>query len=254
MTIINRQHRFIYLKSRKSAGTSLEAHLLLNTPLGGDFWHTAEEIKKHGLPSRAPRVILPLRASDTPHILTVPAWIDRRWPWRFRINISEHHYAASLRSLLGPFWDSACKATNVRNPWDMLVSAWQWRRDGRAGTSAPIQTEFLEWLDAALSEDVVWQERVGAYDPRRLLNPFLFIDGHACVDVLIRQEAIDAGLQTLGERLGLDLGKLAIREKQSARRKDYRSYFDDARAESVGHFFADVLAITGYTFDPTDAA
>jgi hypothetical protein len=46
MTIINRGHAFVYLKSEKTAGTAVEAHLLTRTPLGGDIWHTAPNIHK----------------------------------------------------------------------------------------------------------------------------------------------------------------------------------------------------------------
>ena len=54
MTIIHRQHRFIYLKSAKTAGTSLEVHLLVRTALGGDLWSTASEILNYGLPRESP--------------------------------------------------------------------------------------------------------------------------------------------------------------------------------------------------------
>gem|GEM_PF-3384341 len=44
MTIVNRHHKFIYLKSMKTAGTSVEAHLLTQTSLGNDIYNTSLEI------------------------------------------------------------------------------------------------------------------------------------------------------------------------------------------------------------------
>jgi len=61
----------------------------------------------------------------------------------FRPNLLEHHAAASLAPLLGTFWDRALKATSVRNPWDIMVSAWQWRREGK-GSSPPVTAGFEE--------------------------------------------------------------------------------------------------------------
>jgi hypothetical protein len=180
----------------------------------------------------------------------LPDVVQRVLPWSWTTHIREHHEADDLQSLLGGFWASACKVTNVRNPWDMLVSAWQWRRDGRAGTSAPISVGFEEWTNAAFSGDPEWMERVYAYDPRRLLAPFVFVDGKCVVDVLIRQESINEGLSELGTRLNLPLGELAIRTKQSNRKADFRSYYTDALIEKVGDCFSDIIRITGYEFSP----
>lgn len=248
MTVINRQHRFIYLKSRKSAGTSCEAHLLLNTALGNDIWHTAMDIEQYGLPVQSRRRILRLQG-DQLRTASIPPAIYKVLPWSWTVHIGEHHEAKGLQGLLGDFWNSACKVTNVRNPWDMMVSAWQWRRDGRGGTSTPITVEFEEWMNAAFSGDKEWMTRVYAYDPRVLLAPFVFVNGKCVVDVLIRQEAINDGLTELGTRLNLPLGSLAIRTKRSKRKADFRSYYTDALIDKVNTAFADIIRITGYTFD-----
>ncbi len=247
MTVINRKHRFIYLKSRKTSGTAVEAHLLTRTPLGGDIWHTASDIRKHGLPLRRELVVFGSIGGQLVAIPEYPA-LTRRYLWRFRIE--EHHDATSLSRRLGGFWNRALKTTSVRNPWDIMVSGWAWRRDGKGGNAPPITAAFDEWVNACLSGDADWRKRVEAYDPRSLMHPFVFVGGHPAVDVVIRQERIDDGLREIGKRLGVSLPPLTIREKASNRKRDYRCYYTDQLAESVGEYFADIVSLFGYRFDP----
>lgn len=141
------------------------------------------------------------------------------------------------------------KVTSVRNPWDILVSAWQWRRDGRGGRAQPIDTGFHDWAAAALSRDPARQGRCGAYDAKNLMHPFIFIDGKLSVDYLIRQEAINEGLDWISERLGLSLAHITTREKPSRRGRDYRTYYTDDLAEQVAEYFADIIKLTGYRFE-----
>ncbi|MEJ2542107.1 MAG: hypothetical protein P8188_19440, partial [Gemmatimonadota bacterium] len=142
----------------------------------------------------------------------------------------------------------ALKVTSIRNPWDILVSAWQWRRDGRGGRAEPIEAGFREWASSALSRDPEWQERCGAYDARKLMHPFIFIDGVMSVDYLIRQEAIDDGLEWISARTGLPLGRIEVREKTSRREGGYRTYYDDDLAARVREYFEDIIEVSGYRF------
>ena len=248
MTIIHRRHRFIYLKSGKTAGTSLEVHLLKHTALGGDIWTTASEILKYGLPRRGPNIPVVVRRD---RIYTVPRGTLplRIWPGRIGPRVVEHQSAEDLAGRFGAFWEQALKVTSVRNPWDLLVSAWQWRRDGRGGRAAPISATFHEWAAAALSDDTALQERCGAYPASRIMHPFIFVDGKVAVDYMIRREEINDGLDRLGDRLGLSLGHITAVEKPSQRRADYRTYYTDELIESVADYFSDVIDITGYQFD-----
>ncbi|MFW6145617.1 MAG: hypothetical protein ACOC4Y_02330 [bacterium] len=245
MTIINRRKKFIYLKSRKTAGTSVEIHLLSNTHLGGDIWNTAGEIVGYGMPRTKRNFIVPAFGKS---IMTVPGaqLMGRIWPWRFRIH--EHHDANSLSKTLNYFWDDSIKATNARNPWDLMVSAWQWRRDGRGGATEPTTACFEEWLRAGLSGDYDWQKAVQAYDPSTLLHPFLFLNGRCAVDVVIKREAINDGLLELGRLLNAKLGSINIYEKKSSRNEDYRRYYSSELAEKVAICFSDVIKLLNYEF------
>ena len=246
MTIINREHDFVYLKSAKTAGTAIESHILTMTDLGGDIWHTADDIRKHGLPLCNRHIVLGSVGGTLRTWPDVPL-LTRLAPYRF--HVQEHHWAESLAARLGAFWTRSLKATSVRNPWDIMVSAWSWRRDGRHGKAVPISAAFDEWTRACLSGDPEWQARIDAYDPRVLMHPYLFIDGELAVDVVIRQERINDGLAELEKRLGVCVPPIAVREKASNRKRDFRSYYSDELAESVGDYFADLVSRFGYRFD-----
>ena len=248
MTIIHRQHRFIYLKSFKTAGTSVEAHLLTRTRLGGDLWSTSSEILNHGLPQKSPKTALFVWRGRV-YAFNRRSLLVRAWSDRWRPRIVEHQTASDLASQLGEFWLRAIKVTSVRNPWDILVSAWQWRRDGRGGRAEPIDTGFHAWASAALSGDDDMQKRCGAYDARNLMHPFVLIDGKVAIDHFIRQEAINDGLDSLSKQLGLKLGHIAIREKTSSRTRDYRPYYNEALADQVAVYFSDFIELTQYSFE-----
>ena len=244
MTVINRRHKFVYLKSEKTAGTALEAHFLTETEIGGDIWHTAPNIRKYGLSvRRRPYVIGSLKKK----LIAVPKIRPLAYFQRSR-QIEEHHAAAPLAALLGDFWESALKVTSVRNPWDIMVSAWQWRREGR-GNSPPVTASFEEWTRACISGDPELQARVYGYDAKALMYPYLFIDDRLVADVLIRREAIQEGLDEIGKRLGITSPTIQIRENQTFRQREHRSFYTDRLGDAVGRYFAEIIDLCGYTFD-----
>jgi hypothetical protein len=137
MTIINRNSNFIYLKSRKTASSSVEISLIAKTALGNDCYSTSREILELGM-SREHR--------NRP---MVPG-IDRAWytPGKFEQGIrkrvrglsvvfptlKQHDSAKQVRRIVGDrrFRNSTI-AVNVRNPWDALVSYYRWELTGGLG-------------------------------------------------------------------------------------------------------------------------
>lgn len=242
MTVINRKHFFVYLKSRKTAGTAVEMHLLGKTQLGGDIWHTAQEAGQQGIAFRRRPLILGAIGSR----LFASRELAQRYLWRYRIE--EHHTAEDLARLLGSFWTRALKVTSIRNPWDLMVSAWAWRKGGRNGTSAPIGATFDEWARACIGEDIEWRERVQGYDPKILIHPFVYVNGVNSIDFVIRQESISHDLDKLGQKLGITIPAIDVKTKVSERRKDYRFYYNDELCDAIARYFSDIITEFGYTF------
>lgn len=180
-------HRFIFLKTRKTAGTSLE--IALSAHLGeADVIcpiSPADEIIRAALfPNALPRnystdpaaeaayraAIRQDRLDDHGNCLEPSPQADRIF--------FNHMPAGPARRALGEaFWDRAFKFSMERHPYEKVVSLAYFRMPGAAGG------DFARLLD----EEV---ER-GAYRNFDIYS----IDGSTAVDFIIRYEALEAGIR-----------------------------------------------------------
>ena len=97
--IISHKHKFIFLKSEKTAGTSLEVSLA--SVCGPEDIITT--ITKDGLPK------------------------DYSHPHRNNNGFNPHTLPAKIISKIGiDTWNEYYKILPIRNPWDRIVSFWYW--------------------------------------------------------------------------------------------------------------------------------
>ena len=247
MSIIHRAHRFIFLKSRKTAGTSLELHFIRNTVLGNDIWVTSRDGRPHGVAPKKRNCVI--RFGDRRFFVTLPG------AGRIGADISlikQHQSAGELRRVIGDvLWNSCRKVVGVRNPWDNLLSYWRWSTRGREGRSAAVTTPFEDWAWAALSGDPKAIKSTGSIDVDKLLLSFVFDEGRPVIDVFVYFEAINDSLRHLAEILGVTIPELSFHAKTSER-PDYRRYYSDSLAEAVADKYRRYLSLTGYSFDAPD--
>lgn len=261
MTIISRPHGFIFLKSHKTASSSVEEFLIRHTPLG-DIYRTSKEIVNTGLPRERkglllPRLRSPLALSE-PRVVSVlrqpVARVSHRLGHAFKLR--QHSTATELRALSGSvFFDKAIKATTVRNPWDALVSYFRWQHSGRKGSNPAYAVDWDTFFDAAMglclrSERNHYRIRL-AYP--YLLGDYLFAQGIFCVDELLAFEDLDGSLHRLGQRMGLHFpgftSKNIHSKKTASSGIDYRAYYSDLQAEKVAEVFSPMLEVCWYRFD-----
>ena len=244
MSIVHRNHRFIFLKSRKTAGTSLELHFIKNTVLGTDVWATSRDGRHYGVAQRKRHCVL--RVGARRFFLTVPG---AGRIGNGRSLIKQHQGAEELRRVLGEgLWSSSRKAVGVRNPWDNLLSYWRWSVRGREGRSSSTATPFEDWAWAALSGDRKAIKSAGSIDINKLLLDFVFDGDEPVADVLLYFERLNDSLRQLAEILDVPIPELSMRTKASER-PDYRPYYTDSLAEAVGRKYERYLRLTGYSFD-----
>lgn len=188
--IVSHRHRFIFIKTRKTASTSVE--LFLRQFCGPDDIITRDApdderlARRLGLPSHqnhGATVVMPwdIRGRDL-------WWARRNRAYTRRAGVAMHADARAIRDLVGDnVWRTYTKITTVRNPWDATVSMYYWRKatGGSGGQERPGRT-----LDDAV-------ERSG-------LNWATYtIDDVPVVDHVIRHGRLDADLATVCEALGL---------------------------------------------------
>ncbi len=109
MVIVSHAHRFIFLKSKKTAGTSME--IALSRVCGLDNIITpislADEQLRRALGGRPPQ-----------HYTVPPL------EWRSQPHLS----ASEVREIVGPdLWGSYFKFSIEQNPWDAVISLYYWR-------------------------------------------------------------------------------------------------------------------------------
>jgi hypothetical protein len=178
--LVSHRHKFIFIKTRKTAGTSLE--LALSPFLGPD-----DIVTRVSSPDEVTRVEMGGVGQQNVKI-PVGKWKAVDWKGfvtRKPVQFFNHFPASRAREILpAEVWDSYFKFTVERNSYDLAVSAYFWRNRIEP---RPTFREFLE------------SPRVG----RHINWPLYALGDEILVDHVIRFEDFRTELPELAERLGL---------------------------------------------------
>lgn len=239
--IVSESYRFIFIKTRKVAGSSLE--LKLSSFLGPqDFMANLDERdRKRGL-ARFRRQARDLRA---PSRGVVP------------VRFSEHSPVSRALRAFGRPVEHHLIVSVERNPWDRAVSAFFWamrRADYPSRPMAEQRDGFRRYL-FRYTRPSLRTRMIGHYKHRVLSHKHLYmIDGVSMVDHMIRYECLAEDLLALGERLGLpeplrldDVGAKTTQRPRKARR--YQDFYDDETREFVAELSRWEIEAYGYDFE-----
>lgn len=156
--------------------------------------------------------------------------------------------------------DGLFKFTNVRNPYDLLVSRYlkrkgrfvddperySWAHDNpkiKASMEAAQEQPFTEWVTGQL------QKHVDRDTTAR--GPLSYLD-HA--DYVIRFESLQEGFNEVLRKLGINDPITIVSENVTSERKDgakkrhYTEFYDDASRALVAKAYAPLIERFGYTF------
>lgn len=226
--IISHQHRFIFIKTHKTAGSSIEA--LLSGLCGPDDIVTTMDPPAAGHEARnwignGPLGRLYQRYERARKIIHR----DSRM-------LGKHYYqhmsAARARELIGrETWDSYFKFCFDRNPWDKVVSFYWWKMRNR-DQAVP----FPEWI---------------RYKQLPVDTELYCIDGEPAVDWIGRFEHLEDHTRQVLEKLGLPAPAQLPREKTGVNRssRPYPEYYNDADRAFIADRFALDIRMMGYHFD-----
>jgi hypothetical protein len=226
-------HNFIFIKTRKTAGTTVEVALAtccgpddIVTPLGPHD----ELARSNGAPVCRNFASDPA-VEETLHQAVLQK--DRKAYAHARRNsiFYSHMPARAIRKKLAPeFWDRAQKITIERHPYEKAVSAAYFNyKEGDDGPFPDYLQTFIEG---------------GSY----ATFSFYAINGKSIIDEFLRQETLEPDLKRLAEKLHLELPPLLPRMKSSSRldKRPAREILTDAQKETVYSFCRPEFELLGY--------
>jgi hypothetical protein len=230
--ILSHEHRFLFLKTRKTAGTSVECALSaicgpndVVTPLNKE----GESLRLGGRPQNYVLRPAPLHI----RALRVLGVMKRRHPGE--IVLDDHEPYDGIVAKLGSGCFAGYRTVTIeRNPWDRQVSFYHWRKRVR-GREAMTFEDFLR--DEALA-------RINNFE-------IYSSNGTIVADMVMRYESLEDDLHAFLRSLGIERDFVLPKAKQKYRgsnRTPYRDYYTARTKALVGEWYRREIAALGYTF------
>lgn len=214
--LVSHSKKFIYIKTVKTAGTSIEMAL---QPYCMPEGLTVTEVTK-ALVTDAGIV-----GARGPNI--------GQEPWR------NHMQAVTLKDQLPKdIWENYTKICNIRNPWDKTVSFFHMKFPAiKQQDQAEIVKTFREWM-----MDV---EELGVD------TNIYFIDGKPVADVYVKYHSMDADFSALCQKLDLEIDEVprAKTTQRGGTKIPFQAYFDDASKARVAGLYSQEIAYFDWKFD-----
>ncbi|WLD94433.1 sulfotransferase family 2 domain-containing protein [Alkalihalobacillus sp. AL-G] len=208
--IISHKYKFIFLKTKKTAGTSIEISL---SRYCGDS-----------------DIITPIMSEDE----KIRAELGK-YPQNHQIgqiNFYNHDSANKIKSLIGEdIWNSYYKFCFDRNPWDKVISLYYFLvRD-------PKKESFDEFL-----------EREGyklAYN-----FPIYTLNNNSVVDYLGKYENLESDLKLICDKISLPFDGWLPRAKGNFRqnRQHYSTQYNNHQRETIRNYFKKEIDLFNYKF------
>ncbi len=230
--IVSHAHKFIFLKTKKTAGTAIEAAL-------SELCGPSDVITPYRAESEQDRKGRTPQNYRIEHELKPKRKLWRKLllrPERYyhpTVGYYEHMPAARVRAYVGEdIWRSYYKFAFDRNPWDRQVSWYFYKTKSKR--TRPSFERFM-------------RSRARAYVDNYELYT---LDGALAVDRLCRYETLEDDLNAVLQELGVGR-KLEVPRSNVTRDRDpgdYRCLYSDETREIVAEWYAPEIKLLGYRF------
>lgn len=216
--IVSHAHRFIFLRTEKTGGTSLTAALKAACAPGDTY----------------PGQIRPAWSRRLPFSY---GGLQRNAPDLFGLH--PHATARQARRVLGPkIFDNYFKFAIERNPWDRQVSLYTHREWKKGKDNANFDRDM---------RSLVYRST----EYCRLDNWSIYAIGNEIVvDRIIRYETLAQDVAEIARILGIDLGERLPRMREyGPRRPHYSLYYSDATRDMMARWYWREIQAFGYRFE-----
>ena len=211
--IISHKHKFIFFKTRKTAGSSIQVQLA--NYCGEDDIITGQY--RDGIDDDSHSTGLNMDKFYTNH---------------------PHPTLKETRLFLGEeIWNSYFKFAFVRNPFDIAVSRYFWEKKGKSLVEQETSIDdFKKWTMTELKD----------YD--RQLS-YIEWDGEIALDFVGRYETLKEDYRHICQKLNLPVDELPFKKSGFRDKKHYTKFYDDETIQRVTDFFDRDIDLLNYNFN-----
>ncbi len=216
--IISHKHKFIFLKSRKTAGSSIQ--VTLSKYCGSDDIITGQYLDGVDDNSHSTGFNMDKFYTNHPHPEIIPT----------KLFIEQN---------MNPkIWNEYFKFAFVRNPYEIAVSRYFWERRGKGNVEACSVEDFRRWVKFdLLNKDYDW------------LHKYISINDNIELDYIGRYENLSEDYNYICDRLDLPKDKLPVKKGGYRDKEHYSYYYDDETKDIVSNFFKTDIRLFGYDFN-----
>jgi hypothetical protein len=214
--IISHKHKFIFFKTRKTAGSSIQVtlanHCGENDIITGQY--------RLGVDDDSQSSGLNMDKFYTNH---------------------PHPILSQTKKFLGDkIWNSYFKFAIVRNPWDLVVSRYYWEIKGKLGIDNCSIEGFREWVKS------------GNLPSHDLLYPYLINDindNFIDLDFVGYYENLDKDLEYICNKLNIPGLKLPSLKSGFRDKIQYTEHYNEETQQIIKDFYKKDIDLLGYTFN-----
>jgi hypothetical protein len=216
--LVSHKHKFIYIKSIKTAGTSTEIFL--------EPYCVSNVLESHGREMiQTDEGIIGTRMNQ--HLAEISEFYNHMPPYKIKNSIGEETF------------NSYTKIINIRNPFDMMVSHYYFKPTFELYSNGEMSFE-----DYLLKTNVV-------EDLSKKYRDLMYIGDEFIVDEIVRFENLEEDIFKLLDNLNLPSPKRELGEyKKNKRRpdKDWKKMYSTETKELVEKHFKFYMDLFDYSF------
>lgn len=224
--IISHTHKFIFVKTRKTAGTSLQE--ALERICGPQDVATPTGISEETYQPRNYKGLV----NPVPYLMAKPRQHRKRRIMKRTVTgerIFDHMHLSELLALSDSNkWSDYYKFCLERNPWDKTVSRYFWKYRGR-----PTRPDFETF--------VAHDKHVSDFDAYSL-------NGVIGVDYVGNYGDLPKSIAHISEAIGREIPLPMYRNANTRQKRDYRDMYTPETREKIGEVYAREIAAFGYNF------